>query len=175
MEDGRLTDSQGRTVDFKNTVIIMTSNVGAKHLKQEGKAVGFNVGIDKERDDMAAKKLVLDEVKRIFRPEFINRIDELIVFKALGKEELVQIIDIMLKDVNKRLKEMQIEMEVTAEAKDVIIREGSDFTYGARPLKRAIQKLVEDEIAELLLKGEITKGDSLIVESQNEKLHFGRK
>lgn len=175
LEDGRLTDSQGRTVDFKNTVIIMTSNVGAKHLKQEGKAVGFNVGIDKERDDMAAKKLVLDEVKRIFRPEFINRIDELIVFKALGKEELVQIIDIMLKDVNKRLKEMQIEMEVTAEAKDVIIREGSDFTYGARPLKRAIQKLVEDEIAELLLKGEITKGDSLIVESQNEKLHFGRK
>lgn len=175
LEDGRLTDSQGRTVDFKNTVIIMTSNVGAKHLKQEGKAVGFNVGIDKERDDMAAKKLVLDEVKRIFRPEFINRIDELIVFKALGKEELVQIIDIMLKDVNKRLKEMQIEMEVTAEAKDVIIREGSDFTYGARPLKRAIQKLIEDEIAELLLKGEITKGDSLIVESQNEKLHFGRK
>ena len=175
LEDGRLTDSQGRTVDFKNTVIIMTSNVGAKHLKQEGKAVGFNVGSDQERDDMAAKKLVLDEVKRVFRPEFINRIDEVIVFKALGKEELVQIVDIMLQDVNKRLKEMQIVMEVTEAAKDVIIKEGSDFTYGARPLKRAIQKLVEDEIAELLLKGEIAKGDSLLVENQTGKLHFGRK
>ncbi len=172
LEDGRLTDSQGRTVDFKNTVIIMTSNVGAKHLKQDGQAVGFNLGNSKERDDEAAKKLVLDEVKRIFRPEFINRIDELIVFKSLGKAELVQIVDIMLSDVERRLKEMQIAIEVTTLAKEAIIKEGSDFTYGARPLKRAIQKLVEDEIAELLLKGEIVKGDRIVVENQAGKLHF---
>ena len=172
LEDGRLTDSQGRTVDFKNTVIIMTSNVGAKHLKQDGQAVGFNLGNSKERDDETAKKLVLDEVKRIFRPEFINRIDELIVFKSLGKAELVQIVDIMLSDVERRLKEMQIAIEVTTLAKETIIKEGSDFTYGARPLKRAIQKLVEDEIAELLLKGEIVKGDRIVVENQAGKLHF---
>lgn len=172
LEDGRLTDSQGRTVDFKNTVIIMTSNVGAKHLKQDGQAVGFNLGNSKERDDETAKKLVLDEVKRIFRPEFINRIDELIVFKSLGKAELVQIVDIMLSDVERRLKEMQIAIEVTTLAKEAIIKEGSDFTYGARPLKRAIQKLVEDEIAELLLKGEIVKGDRIVVENQAGKLHF---
>lgn len=172
LEDGRLTDSQGRTVDFKNTVIIMTSNVGAKHLKQDGQAVGFNLGNSKERDDETAKKLVLDEVKRIFRPEFINRIDELIVFKSLGKAELVQIVDIMLSDVERRLKEMQIAIEVTTLAKEAIIKEGSDFTYGARPLKRAIQKLVEDEIAELLLKGEIIKGDRIVVENQAGKLHF---
>lgn len=172
LEDGRLTDSQGRTVDFKNTVVIMTSNVGAKHLKQEGAAVGFLTKAQEDFGGKAAKKKVMDEVKRIFRPEFVNRIDEMIVFNALTEKELAQIVDIMLNEVNKRLRELGIEMKASDAAKKKIIREGSDFTYGARPLKRAIQKLVEDEIAERLLRAEFKAGDAILVDEAGGKLTF---
>lgn len=172
LEDGRLTDSQGRTVDFKNTVVIMTSNVGAKHLKQEGAAVGFLTKAQEEFGGEAAKKKVMDEVKRVFRPEFVNRIDEMIVFNALTEKELAQIVNIMLDEVNKRLRELDIEMKASDAAKKKIIREGSDFTYGARPLKRAIQKLVEDEIAERLLRAEFKAGDTIFVGEAGGKLTF---
>lgn len=175
LEDGRLTDSQGRTVDFKNTVIIMTSNVGAKHLKQESAAVGFLTGSQSEISVEAAKTKVLDEVKRLFRPEFINRVDEMLVFNALTKTELVKIVDIMLQDVMKRLRDMEIGMSLTETAKERIIKEGSDFTYGARPLKRAIQKLVEDEIAERILTGEFKAGDHVEIDTVDAALTFAKK
>lgn len=172
LEDGRLTDSQGRTVDFKNTVIIMTSNAGAKHLKQDGSAVGFLADTQNASGGEGAKKRVLDEVKRLFRPEFINRVDEMIVFNALTKTELAQIVDIMLGDVSRRLGDMDIRMEVSESAKTRIIKEGSDFAYGARPLKRAIQKLVEDEIAERLLLTEFKAGDTILIGENDGKLTF---
>lgn len=172
LEDGRLTDSQGRTVDFKNTVIIMTSNVGAKHLKQDHAAVGFTTKSQEELQAEGAKEKVLDEVKRVFRPEFINRIDELIVFNALTRKELAQIVDIMLRDVNQRLDELKINMRVTDAAKAKLIKEGSDFKFGARPLKRAIQKFVEDEIAERLLLAEFKAGDAILVDEKDGKLCF---
>ncbi|MBP2633749.1 MAG: ATPase domain protein [Firmicutes bacterium] len=175
LEDGRLTDSQGRTVDFKNTVIIMTSNVGAKHLKQENATVGFLTGAQSEGTADAAKKKVLDEVKRLFRPEFINRVDEMLVFNALTKKELVNIVEIMMKDVTKRLYDMEIGMHITAEAKERIIKEGSDFSYGARPLKRAIQKLVEDEIAERILTTEFKAGDTIKIDASDGKLTFAKE
>lgn len=175
LEDGRLTDSQGRTVDFKNTVIIMTSNVGAKYLKQESATVGFLTSVSSEVTAEAAKKKVLDEVKRLFRPEFINRVDELLVFNALTKKELVSIVDIMMKDVTKRLLEMKIGMDITMEAKERIIKEGSDFSYGARPLKRAIQKLVEDEIAERILTTEFKAGDTIKIDVSDGKLTFTKQ
>lgn len=175
LEDGRLTDSQGRTVDFKNTVIIMTSNVGAKYLKQESATVGFLTSASSEVTAEAAKKKVLDEVKRLFRPEFINRVDELLVFNALTKKELVSIVDIMMKDVTKRLLEMEIGMHITAEAKERIIKEGSDFSYGARPLKRAIQKLVEDEIAERILTTEFKAGDTIEIDANGDQLTFAKE
>lgn len=172
LEDGRLTDSQGRTVDFKNTVIIMTSNAGAKHLKQDNATVGFLTPAQAAGSAEDTKKKVREEVKRIFRPEFLNRIDEMIVFNALTKKELVQIVDIMLNDVSKRLLDLGIHMQVSENAKMEIIKEGSDFAYGARPLKRAIQKLVEDEIAERLLQGAFKDGDTIIVDAQVGKLSF---
>lgn len=172
LEDGRLTDSQGRTVDFKNTVIIMTSNAGAKHLKQDNATVGFLTPAQIEGSAEDAKKKVREEVKRVFRPEFLNRIDEMIVFNALTKKELVQIVDIMLNDVNKRLLDLGIHMQVSEGAKAEIIKEGSDFAYGARPLKRAIQKLVEDEIAERLLQGTFKDGDIIAVDAKAGTLSF---
>lgn len=175
LEDGRLTDSQGRTVDFKNTVVIMTSNVGAKHLRQESSAMGFLTAASQQENGEAAKKRVLDEVKRVFRPEFINRVDECIVFKSLTRIELEKIVDILIGEVNCRLKEMAITLQIDAAAKEKVIQEGSDFAYGARPLKRAIQKLIEDEIAELLLKKEIREGDSLCATVQDGKIVFTKK
>ncbi|VBB08496.1 chaperonins clpa/b signature 1 [Lucifera butyrica] len=173
LEDGRLTDSQGRTVDFKNTVIIMTSNVGAKHLKKDTAALGFLAGTKAENDTEAAKQLVLDEVKRTFRPEFLNRVDEIIVFNSLSDTELIQIVDIMLKDVTKRLQENEIALDVTGKAKAELLKEGRNYAYGARPLRRAIQKMVEDEIAELMLRREVKAGQTVVVDAgENGKLTF---
>ncbi|MCX7781172.1 MAG: ATP-dependent Clp protease ATP-binding subunit [Negativicutes bacterium] len=176
LEDGRLTDSQGRTVDFKNTVIIMTSNVGAKHLKKDTAALGFLADAKKENDEEAAKNRVMEEVKRTFRPEFLNRVDEIIVFQSLSEEELKQIVAIMLEGVAKRMGEANLKMVVSDRAKSVLLKEGSDFAYGARPLRRAIQKLVEDEVAELLLKREVANGDTIVVDAdENGKLTFAKK
>lgn len=176
LEDGRLTDSQGRTVDFKNTVIIMTSNVGAKYLKSEKSGLGF-LADNKSGDSAAgAKTRVMEEVKKTFRPEFLNRIDELIVFDSLTDEELKQIVDIMLQDVSKRLHESGVGFIVHDQAKSVLLKAGTDHAYGARPLRRAIQKMVEDEIAEILLRGEAKDGDTLEVNvNEQGKLTFSKK
>ncbi len=152
LEDGRLTDSQGRTVDFRNTVIIMTSNVGSRHFRQEGLTLGFSTEGTSRSDYGAAKARVMEEAKKTFRPEFLNRIDEVIVFSSLDDQQLKQIIDIMLREVAKRLKESQIVLEVSEEAKVEILAKGVDPAYGARPLRRAIQRMVEDVVTDMVLR-----------------------
>jgi len=176
LEDGRLTDGKGRTVDFKNTIIIMTSNVGAQHLKKDSGGVGFLADAKTKDDGQAAKQRVLDEVKRVFRPEFLNRLDEIIVFDSLTSEQLKEIVKLMLKNVSKRLQEKGINLEVTEAAQQVLIKEGSDFTYGARPLRRAIQRMVEDQIADMLLRREAASGETIVVDADEQgKLVFTRK
>ena len=173
LDEGRLTDSKGRTVDFRNTVIIMTSNLGASQLKPSGPVMGFSTGGDSAKDREAsfevAKKEIMADVKRFFRPEFLNRIDEIIVFKPLEQKDLRQIVDILLKDLTKRLGEKGIAMDWTTAADDILVKEGTDFAYGARPLKRAIQKLVEDPISEMLLSGDVKDGNTIHVDSLDKK------
>ena len=169
LDDGRLTDSQGRTVDFRNTVIIMTSNLGAKALQKNSTELGFlapkkaeSYSNDSKRIDFKeAKKSVLDAVKRHFRPEFLNRIDEMIVFHPLTEEDLTKIVTILMSDVIKRLGERDLHLEITPEAMKLLVKEGSDFTMGARPLKRAIQRLIEDPVSDLILKGEAIAGKTI--------------
>ena len=173
LDEGRLTDSKGRTVDFRNTVIIMTSNLGASHLKPSGPVMGFLTGGDSAKDREAsfevAKKEIMADVKRFFRLEFLNRIDEIIVFKPLEQKDLRQIVDILLQDLTKRLGEKGVAMDWTTAADDVLVQEGTDFAYGARPLKRAIQKLVEDPISEMLLSGDVKDGNTIHVDSLDKK------
>lgn len=173
LDEGRLTDSKGRTVDFRNTVIIMTSNLGASHLKPSGPVMGFSTGGDSAKDREAsfavAKKEIMADVKRFFRSEFLNRIDEIIVFKPLEQKDLRQIVDILLKDLTKRLGEKGVALDWTTAADDVLVEEGTDFAYGARPLKRAIQKLVEDPIAEMLLSSSVKEGNTIHVDSLDKK------
>lgn len=173
LDEGRLTDSKGRTVDFRNTVIIMTSNLGASHLRPSGPVMGFATGSDgagsEEKAFKEARKEILDEVKRFFRPEFLNRIDEMIVFKPLAQSDLRQIVDIMLKELTSRLDEKGIGLNWTTAADDVLVQDGTDFAYGARPLKRAIQKLVEDPISEMLLSGDVKDGNTIHVDSLDKK------
>ena len=166
LEDGRLTDSQGRTVNFKNTVIIMTSNVGARMITEK-KTLGFGSS-DTNKEQSEIHKNVMSELKREFRPEFLNRIDEIIVFNKLTEKEIKQIIDIMLKRVAKRLKEQKIELEVTEELKDFLVKKGTDAAYGARPLRRAIQNYLEDKLAEEMLDGKIKKGSKVTATVENE-------
>ena len=169
LDDGRLTDSQGRTVDFRNTVIIMTSNLGAKALHKNSTELGFlapkkaesHTNDSKTKDFKEAKKSVLDAVKRHFRPEFLNRIDEMIVFHPLTEEDLTKIVTILMSDVTKRLEECDLHLEITPEAMKLLVKEGSDFTMGARPLKRAIQRLIEDPVSDLILKGEAIAGKTI--------------
>lgn len=169
LDDGRLTDSQGRTVDFRNTVIIMTSNLGAKALHKNSTELGFlapkkaesHSNDSKRIDFKEAKKSVLDAVKRHFRPEFLNRIDEMIVFHPLTEEALTKIVTILMSDVIKRLGERDLHLEITPEAMKLLVKEGSDFTMGARPLKRAIQRLIEDPVSDLILKGEAIAGKTI--------------
>ena len=169
LDDGRLTDSQGRTVDFRNTVIIMTSNLGAKALHKNSTELGFlapkkaesHSNDSKRIDFKEAKKSVLDAVKRHFRPEFLNRIDEMIVFHPLTEEDLTKIVTILMSDVIKRLGERDLHLEITPEAMKLLVKEGSDFTMGARPLKRAIQRLIEDPVSNLILKGEAIAGKTI--------------
>ncbi|REB07948.1 ATP-dependent Clp protease ATP-binding subunit [Sporosarcina sp. BI001-red] len=162
LEDGRLTDSKGRTVDFRNTVIIMTSNVGAQELRKN-KYVGFNLQ-DGEQDYEDMKKKMLEELKKAFRPEFLNRVDEMIVFHSLEKEQLQQIVSLMADELSKRLAEQDIELILTQEAKLKIADEGYDPEYGARPLRRALQKHVEDRLSEELLKGTALAGRKVTVD-----------
>ncbi|MDD9314442.1 ATP-dependent protease ATP-binding subunit ClpC [Cytobacillus firmus] len=162
LEDGRLTDSKGRTVDFRNTVLIMTSNVGAEALKRN-KYVGFNIQ-DGEQDYKDMKGKVMEEMKKSFRPEFLNRIDEIIVFHALEKKHLQEIVSLMSDTLTKRLKEQDITLELTDAAKEKISVEGYDPEYGARPLRRAIQKHIEDRLSEELLRGTVLTGQSVVID-----------
>ena len=178
LDDGRLTDSQGRTVDFKNTVIIMTSNLGAKALHKNSSELGFLAPKKSESstnqsnsiDFKEAKKSVMDAVKRHFRPEFLNRIDEMIVFHPLTEEDLKHIVSILMSDVTKRLKERELQLEITSEAMQLLVKEGSDFTMGARPLKRAIQRLIEDPVSDLILKGDAIEGKTIKVDVKDNEI-----
>lgn len=174
LEDGRLTDAQGRTVDFTNTVLIMTSNVGA-HLIQREKPLGFVPEHDEEESYGKMKDSVLNELRRIFRPEFLNRLDEAIVFHALNERHLAEIVDLMLEQLNDRMKEFDIKIQVTEGGKNVITKEGFDPMYGARPLRRAIQRLVENPLSEKILEGKIKDGDVVVIDSDNGKLTFNKQ
>ncbi|MGQ9855488.1 MAG: ATP-dependent Clp protease ATP-binding subunit [Fervidobacterium sp.] len=172
MDDGRLTDSQGHVVDFRNTIIIMTSNIGGSEIVASRKSLGFVEGETREREFSEMKDKVLDEVKRVFKPEFINRVDEIIVFHKLTKEHIEQIIDILLRDIRSRLSERHITLVLSPEAKEFLVNVGYDNVYGARPLKRAIQKYIEDPLSEELLKGEVEDGSEVYVVQEGEKLGF---
>ncbi|KAL6972971.1 ATP-dependent Clp protease ATP-binding subunit ClpA cd4b, chloroplastic [Sarracenia purpurea var. burkii] len=169
LEDGRLTDSKGRTVDFKNTLLIMTSNVGSSVIEKGGRRIGFDLDYDeKDSSYNRIKSLVTEELKQYFRPEFLNRLDEMIVFRQLTKLEVKEIADIMLKEVFDRLKTKEIELQVTERFRDRVVEEGYNPSYGARPLRRAIMRLLEDSMAEKMLAGEIKEGDSVIVDVDSD-------
>ena len=178
LDDGRLTDSQGRTIDFRNTVIIMTSNLGAKALHKNSTELGFlapkkvesHTNDSKSIDFKESKKSVLNAVKRHFRPEFLNRIDEMIVFHPLTEEDLTKIVTILMSDLIKRLGERDLQLEITPEAMKLLVKEGSDFTMGARPLKRAIQRLIEDPVSDLILKGEAIVGKTIKVDAKDNDI-----
>ena len=176
LEDGRLTDGQGTVTDFRNTIIIMTSNAGANHLRSTTGSIGFSIGQQaKDTDEERAKKRVMEEVKKIFRPEFLNRVDDMIVFNALGEPELTKIVDILLRDVKARLAEQEINIEISPSAKRVLISKGTDVKFGARPLRRAIQKNIEDELAERILARDFTAGDVISVRKAGDGLDFVKK
>ena len=159
LDDGRLTDNKGKTVDFKNTIIIMTSNIGSSYLLQ-----------DQGKITEETKKVVMDEMKRRFKPEFLNRVDDIIMFKSLDKEEIYKIIDIFMKSLANRLKEKDIDIEVTTAAKDIMVKEGYDPVYGARPLKRYIGNTLETIIARKLIAGQIKNGDTIVVDGSNDNI-----
>ena len=178
LDDGRLTDSQGRTVDFRNTVIIMTSNLGANALRKSSPELGFlaakksdiALGASNEVNFKEAKKSVMDAVKRHFRPEFLNRIDEMIVFHALTSNDLKQIVTILMDTVVKRLGDLGLSLEISPAAMDMLVKEGSDFAMGARPLKRAIQRLIEDPISDLILQGNAPEGATIKADVEAEHI-----
>ena len=175
LDDGHITDAQGRKIDFKNTIIIMTSNAGAENIISP-KRLGFGAASDAKADYTFMKERVMDEVKRLFKPEFLNRIDEIIVFHQLSKDHIKGIADIMLSTIGKRSKDqLGIELTVTDEAREYLIDKGYDEKYGARPLRRTIQNLVEDKMAEEMLDGSIKAGDTVQVGFDGEKLTFTSK
>ena len=170
LDDGHITDSQGRKVDFKNTIIIMTSNAGAQSII-EPKKLGFGAKEDEKQDHERMKNNVMEEVKRIFKPEFLNRIDETIVFRALNKEDMKQIITIMVHELQQRCKEqLQIELTVRDAAKAHIVEQAYDRKYGARPLRRKLQDEVEDRLAEAIIRGDIHAQDHVIVTTKNKEI-----
>ncbi|RYR19201.1 hypothetical protein Ahy_B03g063911 isoform C [Arachis hypogaea] len=169
LEDGRLTDSKGRTVDFKNTLLIMTSNVGSSVIEKGGRKIGFDLEYDeKDSSYNRIKSLVTEELKQYFRPEFLNRLDEMIVFRQLTKLEVKEIADIMLKEVFERLKAKDIDLSVTERFRERVVEEGYNPSYGARPLRRAIMRLLEDSMAEKMLAREIKEGDCVIVDADSD-------
>ncbi|HEY9605131.1 MAG TPA: ATP-dependent Clp protease ATP-binding subunit [Allocoleopsis sp.] len=169
LDDGRLTDAQGRTVDFKNTLIIMTSNIGSKAIEKGGSGFGFEYADNQsEARYNNIRNKVNDELKGYFRPEFLNRLDEIIVFRQLSRDEVKQIADLMLREVSMRLLEQGITLEVTERFKDRLVVEGYDPNYGARPLRRAIMRLLEDSLAEAMLSGEVNDGDTAVVDVDDD-------
>ena len=169
LDDGQLTDSLGRKVDFKNTIIIMTSNIGSRQLKDFGQGVGFGTQAKKDSKDKNSRAVIENALKRSFAPEFLNRIDEVVIFESLNKENINQIIEIELKKVFERIKEMGYEPELTEKARNFIVEKGWDEQYGARPLKRAIQKYVEDVLAEEIIKNNPAKGSKIVIDYNEEK------
>ena len=175
LDDGRLTDAKGRHINFKNTVIIMTSNVGASMITTQGK-LGFSTADDAKKDKYEKlKETVNEELKKAFRPEFLNRIDDIIVFSHLSKEEIREIVDLMMKDLFKRLSERELSIEVTDEVKDYLAKDGYNEAYGARPLRRLIQKKIEDQLAEEILTNAYKPGDTILLKLQDDKIVFERK
>lgn len=169
LEDGRLTDAKGRTIDFKNTLLIMTSNIGSKVIEKGGGGLGFELGDSQvESQYTRIRSLVNEELKQYFRPEFLNRLDEIIVFRQLTKDEVGQIADIMLQEVFERIKQKEIQLDVTERFKNRLVDEGYNPSYGARPLRRAVMRLLEDSLAEEFLSGRIKAGDSAVVDITNE-------
>ena len=171
LEEGRLTDSQGRVVDFRNTVIIMTSNVGAREITTSA-PLGFSSNANGGMDDKEMKQRVMGEVKKLFRPEFLNRIDEIIVFKSLTEEEIVKIVDLMVADLRERLIAQNMTINLTPAASRLVAKEGTDLSFGARPLRRAIQRLIEDPLSEQILEGRWTSGSVIDVDAEDGKLVF---
>ena len=170
LEDGRLTDSLGRTVDFRNTIIIMTSNVGAQIL-QRGSALGFGSSDEVNKAEKIKEK-ILEESKRIFKPEFLNRVNELVVFRSLTREHLFKIVHLELRKVGERLQEQAILLDVGGEAKEFLIDKGYDEKYGARPLRRAVEQHLEDPLAEAILRGDLKKGEPIQVGVEEDRLSF---
>jgi ATP-dependent Clp protease ATP-binding subunit ClpA len=167
LDDGRLTDGQGRTVNFKNTVIVMTSNVGSGIIHESG-PIGFSVNAKNGKHEDARKRL-LDALRQTFRPEFLNRVDDIIVFNPLSHEHLSKIIDIQLQRVQSVLAARGIRLEVTAAAKEILMTDGYDPNYGARPMKRSIQRLIQDPLALQLLEGKFLAGDTVTVDAGEDK------
>jgi len=173
-EEGRLTDSLGRIIDFRNTIIIMTTNVGAQVIQRQT-SMGFGAALSMSDDYEGIKEKVMDEAKKVFKPEFLNRINDLVVFHSLTRDHLVRIVDLEIAKVQKRLVEKEITIELSSDAKELIIDEGYDEKYGARPLRRSIERALEDPLAEALLGGEIEEGDSVKVEAEDGKLVFDNR
>ena len=169
LEDGHLTDGKGRTVDFRNTIIILTSNVGATFLRRQ--AMGCGTGNDNGGYEKM-KERILDDLKRTFRPEFLNRLDDTIVFHALSEQHITEIVDIMIAELNKRVDDYNLQVEVSKEAKQKLIREGFDPMFGARPLRRVIQKRLEDGLSEGMLQGKISPGDRVRVDVEEDRFAF---
>jgi ATP-dependent Clp protease ATP-binding subunit ClpC len=180
LDDGQLTDSVGRKINFKNTVIIMTSNNGSRQLKDFGTGIGFNTKVKEDQKREQEKEVIEKELKKTFAPEFLNRIDEIITFNSLTKEDIYKIIDIELEKVIGRIRKMDFDLELSDEAKEYISEKGYDPEYGARPLKRAIQKYIEDPLTEEIIKSSPKKGtkmslgydkesDSMVVNIVKEK------
>jgi len=175
LEDGRLTDSLGRTVDFRNTIIIMTSNVGA-HALQRQTTMGFAAGgKDDFRNVETMREKVLEEAKKIFKPEFLNRISDIVFFRPLSKEDLLKIVDLEVAKVAKRIADKKIHLEFTPEAKQLLIEKGYDEKYGARPLRRAVEHYLEDPLAEAVLRGTVKEGEPILVVRNGELLEFRQK
>jgi ATP-dependent Clp protease ATP-binding subunit ClpC len=179
LDDGQLTDGLGRKVDFKNSLIIMTSNIGVRQLKDFGEGVGFATATRMQNADENNKAVIEKALKRTFSPEFLNRIDDVVIFNSLSKENIFEIIDILMKGVFKRLNNMGFTLEITPEAKEFIAEKGYDVQFGARPLHRAIQKYLEDSLAEEILSLNVKQGDILVadLDKENQKIifEFGKK
>jgi len=171
LEEGRLTDSFGRKVDFKNTILIMTSNIGAELLKKQG-SIGFRSQDKEEENYKDMKSRLLEEVKKVFKPEFLNRVDDVIVFRSLTKDDLYKIVDIEIKEVQDRLKDKNIKLDLSKEAKDFLIERGFDKTFGARPVKRTIQRFVEDPLAENIISGKFKNGAKITIKAKADSLEF---
>jgi ATP-dependent Clp protease ATP-binding subunit ClpC len=173
LEEGKLTDSFGRQVDFRNTIILLTSNVGAERL-QKGSSMGFT-SPDEEEDYSRMKENLTEEAKKIFRPEFLNRFDDILVFRSLGQEELKQVLELELEKVRKRLTERNINFELEDSARDLLLEKGYDPTYGARPMRRAVERYLEDPMAEEIIRGELREGETITIKAKDGYLKFTQK